>query len=168
SLFEHVPDRRIADAAWAAIEELRRAGATTTAVELPHLDRAGITQQALQFPEATAIHLDWLRTRLGEYGVDVRGRLLAGLFVPATAYVNALRARTTIAAGFRAAVEGVDCVVAPTLPVLAPRYANGKVIYEGTAAGEVSALAESLFRQSLLRFTAPWSLVGWPVVSVPC
>jgi aspartyl-tRNA(Asn)/glutamyl-tRNA(Gln) amidotransferase subunit A len=169
SLFDHVADRRIADAAWAAVGELRAAGATTSAVELPHLDRAGITQQALQFPEATAIHLHWLRTRLDEYGADVRGRLLAGLHVPATAYVNALRARTAIAAGFGAAVDGVDCLVAPTLPVVAPRYADGKVVYDGVgAAGEGSPLAENLFRQSLLRFTAPWSLVGWPVVSVPC
>ena len=37
------------------------------------------------------------------------------------------------------------------------------------SSGEGSdALAENLFRQGLLRYTAPWSLVGRPVVSVPC
>jgi Asp-tRNA(Asn)/Glu-tRNA(Gln) amidotransferase A subunit family amidase len=25
-----------------------------------------------------------------------------------------------------------------------------------------------VFRQRLIGYTAPWSLVGWPVVSVPC
>jgi Asp-tRNA(Asn)/Glu-tRNA(Gln) amidotransferase A subunit family amidase len=34
--------------------------------------------------------------------------------------------------------------------------------------GRSDPLAENLFRQGLLRCTAPWSLVGWPVVSVPC
>jgi len=139
-----------------AVDALREAGVRTTSVELPHLDRAAVVQQALQFPEATSIHLEWLRTRLADYGADVRGRLLAGLFVPATAYVTALRARGAIAAGFGAAAARFDCLVAPTLPSVAPVF------------GRSDPLEENLFRQGLLRCTAPWSLVGWPVVSVPC
>ena len=148
--------RAIAAAARTAVEALGEAGVRTTSIVLPHLDRAPVVQQALQFPEATSIHLEWLRTRLGDYGADVRGRLLAGLFVPATAYVTALRARSVIAAGFRAAAEPFDCLVAPTLPSVAPEF------------GRSDPLEENLFRQGLLRCTAPWSLVGWPVVSVPC
>jgi aspartyl-tRNA(Asn)/glutamyl-tRNA(Gln) amidotransferase subunit A len=167
NLFEGAIDPRVAAAARRGVDALREAGARTEAVELPHLDRAALVQQALQFPEATTIHLEWLRTRLGDYGADVRGRLLAGLFVPATTYLTALRARAVIADGFRSAVDGLDCIVAPTLPVLAPRFANGRVVFDvDDAASE--ALAENLFRQGLLRYTAPWSLVGWPVVSVPC
>jgi Asp-tRNA(Asn)/Glu-tRNA(Gln) amidotransferase A subunit family amidase len=155
-LFEGAIEPGVAAAAREAVEALREAGVRTTSVELPHLDRAPIVQQALQFPEATSIHLDWLRTRLADYGADVRGRLLAGLFVPATAYVTALRARGVIAAGFRAAAERFDCLVAPTLPGVAPVF------------GESGPLEENIFRQGLLRCTAPWSLVGWPVVSVSC
>jgi aspartyl-tRNA(Asn)/glutamyl-tRNA(Gln) amidotransferase subunit A len=167
SLFEHA-DAAVADAAWAAVEALRAAGATTVRVEPPHLDRAALVQQALQFPEATAIHLDLLRSRAGELGADVRGRLLAGLFVPAVAYVNALRARGVLEAGFREAAAGVDCLAAPTLPVVAPRFADGRLVLDAGADEASAALAENLFRQRLLRNTAPWSLVGWPVVSVPC
>jgi aspartyl-tRNA(Asn)/glutamyl-tRNA(Gln) amidotransferase subunit A len=167
SLFEGAIDPRVAAAARRGVDVLREAGARTEAVELPHLDHAALVQQALQFPEATTIHLEWLRTRLGDYGADVRGRLLAGLFVPATSYVTALRVRTVIADGFRSAVDGLDCIVAPTLPVLAPRFANGRVVFDADGAAS-EALAENLFRQGLLRYTAPWSLVGWPVVSVPC
>ncbi|HZP71736.1 MAG TPA: amidase [Gaiellaceae bacterium] len=156
ALFEGGIEPGVAFAARNAVEALREAGVRTRSVELPHLDRAPVVQQALQFPEATSIHLEWLRTRLGDYGVDVRGRLLAGLFVPATAYVTALRARGVIAAGFRAAAEPFDCLVAPTLPSVAPVF------------GRSGPLEENLFRQGLLRYTAPWSLVGWPVVSVPC
>jgi aspartyl-tRNA(Asn)/glutamyl-tRNA(Gln) amidotransferase subunit A len=155
-LFEGAIEPGVAEAARTAVDALRDAGIQSTSVELPHLDRAPVVQQALQFPEATSIHLDWLRTRLGDYGADVRGRLLAGLFVPATAYVTALRARGVIASGFRAAAAAVDCLVAPTLPAVAPVHGNA------------DSLTENLFRQGLLRSTAPWSLVGWPVVSVPC
>ncbi len=167
SLFEGELDPRIAVAAREAVDALREAGVRTRSVELPDLDRAGLVQQTLQFPEASAIHLDWLRTRLGDYGADVRGRLLTGLFVPATSYVTALRLRSAISAGFAAAAEGVDCLAAPTLPAIAPRFAGGKVVFDDAGAGS-DALAENLFRQGLLRYTAPWSLVGWPVVSVPC
>jgi aspartyl-tRNA(Asn)/glutamyl-tRNA(Gln) amidotransferase subunit A len=168
SLFEGEIDPRIAAAARRAVDELREAGVRTRSIELPDLDRAGLVQQTLQFPEATAIHLDWLRTRLGDYGADVRGRLLAGLFVPATFYVTALRLRAAIAADFAAAAEGLDCLAAPTLPTVAPRFADGKVVFDLSPGPGSEALAENLFRQGLLRYTAPWSLVGWPVVSVPC
>jgi aspartyl-tRNA(Asn)/glutamyl-tRNA(Gln) amidotransferase subunit A len=167
SLFEGAIDTRVAAMVRDAVAALREAGVATRTIELPHLERAALVQQALQFPEATAIHLEWLRTRLADYGADVRGRLLAGLFVPATAYVTALRFRGLIAGAFRAAAEGLDCLVAPTLPAIAPRFAAGRVVFD--SADEASeALAENLFRQGLLRYTAPWSLVGWPVVSVPC
>jgi aspartyl-tRNA(Asn)/glutamyl-tRNA(Gln) amidotransferase subunit A len=155
-LFEGDIDPGVAAAAREAVDALRAAGVRTMSVELPHLERAAVVQQALQFPEATSIHLEWLRTRLADYGADVRGRLLAGLFVPATAYVTALRARAVIAAGFAVAAEPYDCLVAPTLPSVAPVY------------GQSDPLEENLFRQGLLRCTAPWSLVGRPVVSVPC
>jgi aspartyl-tRNA(Asn)/glutamyl-tRNA(Gln) amidotransferase subunit A len=159
-LFEGEIDARVASLAREAVDVLREAGAAAVSIEPQHLDHAGLVQQALQFPEATAIHLEWLRTRAGEYGADVRGRLLAGLFVPATAYVTALRLRGVIAAAFEEAIAPVDCLVAPTLPVVAPRVVNGAV--------DFGAASENLFRQSLLRYTAAWSLVGWPVVSVPC
>jgi aspartyl-tRNA(Asn)/glutamyl-tRNA(Gln) amidotransferase subunit A len=168
ALFERGIDSRIAAAARRGIDALREAGVAARAVELPHLDEAALVQQVLQFPEAAAVHLEWLRTRLEDYGADVRGRLLAGLFVPATAYLTALRVRGVVAAGFRAALAGVDCLAAPTLPVVAPRVDNGSVVFDATAADRPDAVAENLFRQGLLRYTAPWSLVGWPVVSVPC
>jgi len=156
ALFEGEIEPGVAAAARTAVEALRDAGIRTEPVALPHVERAALIQQALQFPEATSLHLEWLRTRLADYDADVRGRLLAGLYVPATAYVTALRARGVVAAAFRDAADGFDCLVAPTLPSVAPVH------------GELDPLAENLFRQGLLRYTAPWSLVGRPVVSVPC
>ena len=88
TLFEGEIDARVARLAREALDVLREAGAAAVSLEPPYLEHAGLVQQALQFPEATSSHLEWLRTRAGEYGADVRGRLLAGLFVPATAYVR--------------------------------------------------------------------------------
>ena len=64
----------------------RALGALVEPVEVPLLEEAGTIQQLVMLPEATTVHLPWLRTRLADYGADVRARLLAGLFLPATAY----------------------------------------------------------------------------------
>jgi Asp-tRNA(Asn)/Glu-tRNA(Gln) amidotransferase A subunit family amidase len=173
SLFGGDLDPRIAAAVRTAADALEAAGATLVPVEMPLLDRAGLVQQALQFAEASTIHRDLLREHYDELGADVRGRLLAGLFVPATAYVTALRVRTVIADGFRAAfaAAGVDCLLQPTLPSIAPRIADDGTVAFDFGPGvtpPAGAAAENLFRQRLMRYTAPWSLVGWPVVSAPC
>ena len=107
---------------------LREAGATIVPVTMPLVDRAGLVQQTLQFGEASAIHRDLLRAHYDVLGADVRGRLLAGLFVPATAYATALRVRTLIADGFRAAAGSLDCLIQPTLPAIAPRVAPGGAV----------------------------------------
>ena len=57
------------------------------------IDHAGTIQQAMQFQEAAAAHMEWMRTRLPEYDSDVRARLLVGLVLPSTLYVTAQRAR---------------------------------------------------------------------------
>ena len=62
-------------------------------VELPLLDEIATITQLVMLPEAAAAHLGPLKTRLADYGPDVRARLLAGLLLPSTAYVTGLRAR---------------------------------------------------------------------------
>ena len=170
SLFEGDVDPRIAAAVRDAVAVLREAGATVVPVTMPLVDRAGLVQQTLQFAEASAIHRELLRDHYDELGTDVRGRLLAGLFVPATAYATALRVRTVIADGFRAAAGDLDCLLQPTLPAIAPRVVDGHPEFDfgPGVTPPPGAAAENLFRQRLMRYTAPWSLVGWPVVSVPC
>ena len=52
---------------------------------VPLLEQAGTIVQLIMLPEAAQAHLGWLRTRLVDYGPDVRARLLAGLVLPSTA-----------------------------------------------------------------------------------
>src|SRR5439155_84229 len=104
-------------------------------------------------------HLPWLRTRLGDYGADVRARLLAGLFLPGTAYATGLRLRERYRAGLAPVLERFDLLVAPAMPVVAPRIGDDTV----TVRGE-----ELPYRLSLIPFNSPWSLGALPAASVPC
>jgi aspartyl-tRNA(Asn)/glutamyl-tRNA(Gln) amidotransferase subunit A len=121
-------------------------------VEAPVLEHASVIQQLNMLPEATTAHLPWMRTKLGDYGADVRARLLAGLVLPATAYPTGLRARRWLAEQVRPLFERYDILAAPTMPIVAP---------------PLDAIPSD-YRLLLMPFNSPWSCLGLPVVSVPC
>jgi aspartyl-tRNA(Asn)/glutamyl-tRNA(Gln) amidotransferase subunit A len=152
-------DPRIGEAVEAALGELRSLGAELESVAPPLLEQAGTIQQAMQFQEAAEAHLEWLRTRLADYGDDVRARLLVGLVLPSTLYVTGQRARRHAYEELRRTFERVDVLAAPTMPVLPPRIGEETVELEGR---------EVPYRLALIPYNSPWSLVGSPVASLPC
>jgi Asp-tRNA(Asn)/Glu-tRNA(Gln) amidotransferase A subunit family amidase len=54
-----------------------------------------------------------------------------------------------------AALDGLDLVLTPTLPIVAPRLGRGGV-------GDLDV------REALIRFTSPFSALGWPALALPC
>jgi aspartyl-tRNA(Asn)/glutamyl-tRNA(Gln) amidotransferase subunit A len=147
----------------AAVEDalscLSSLGARVEPADLPLFEQAGTIQQAMQFPEATTAHLHWLRTRLADYGADVRARLLVGLFLAPTVYVTGQRARRLFFESWRPVLERFDLLAAPTMPVPAPRIGEETIRVAGT---------EIPYRLALIRFNSCWSLPGLPAASVPC
>ena len=153
SLLEQA-DPRVASVVEEAVREL-----DAERVEAPVLGHAGLIQQLIMLPEATAAHLPWLRTRLAEYGADVRARLLAGLLLPATSYPTGLRARRWLEGEVRPLFERYEVLAAPAMPIVAPLIGEDPV----EVAGERIA-----FRLVVIPFNSPWSCLGLPVASVPC
>lgn len=152
-------DPRVADTVETALGELRSLGAELVPVTVPLLEHAGTIQQAMQFREAADVHMEWLRTRLSDYGADVRARLLVGIFLPPAVYETGRRARAAACEELWGVFERVDLLAAPTMPVLPPRI--------GTETVEIGG-RETLYRLALIPYNSPWSLVGSPVASVPC
>jgi aspartyl-tRNA(Asn)/glutamyl-tRNA(Gln) amidotransferase subunit A len=151
-------DTAVAEQATVALDELRGLGASIRPVEVPLLEESGTINQLLMLPEAAEAHLPWLRTRLADYGDDVRARLLAGLFLPATAHVTGLRARRWFRDGLEKLFERVDVLAHPEMPVVPPPIADTAVALHGERLPH---------RLALIPFNSPWSLAGLPVVSVP-
>jgi aspartyl-tRNA(Asn)/glutamyl-tRNA(Gln) amidotransferase subunit A len=152
-------DPQVADSVETALGELRSLGADLVPVTVPLLEHAGTIQQAMQFREAADAHMEWLRTRLSDYGADVRARLLVGIFLPPAVYEAGRRARARACDELRGMFERVDLLAAPAMPVLPPRI--------GTETVEIGG-RETLYRLALIPYNSPWSLVGAPVASVPC
>jgi aspartyl-tRNA(Asn)/glutamyl-tRNA(Gln) amidotransferase subunit A len=148
-----------ADPGVAAVVEEAAGVLGAESVEAPVLDRAGLIQQLVMLPEAAAVHLPWLRTRLPDYGADVRARLLAGLLLPATAYPTGLRARRWLEEQVQPLFERYDLLAAPTMPIVPPLIGEDPVQLAG---------ARVPYRLTLIPFNSPWSCLGLPVASVPC
>ena len=151
-------DPAVAEKVSAAVDELRVLGATVESVDVPLLEEAGTINQLLMLPEAAEVHLSWLRTRLADYGDDVRARLLAGLLLPATAHVTGLRTRRWFCDELKPLFERVDVLAAPEMPLVAPRIGENDVVLDGR---------RMPYRLAIIPFNSPWSLAGLPVVSAP-
>jgi len=137
----------------AACEEAVGAlGGSQVPVELPLHEEIATITQLVMLPEAAAVHLGWLRTRLADYGPDVRARALAGLLLPSTAYVTGLRARNWVRSLWERELDEFDVLVAPAMPIVAPR---------------LDAIPPD-FRLLLMPYNSPASLLGRPVTVVPC
>src|SRR5262245_49503866 len=148
SLFEGA-DPRVA----AACEEaLACLPGRPEAVELPLNDEVATITQLILLPEATNAHLHWLRTRLSDYGEDVRSRLLAGLLLPPTAYVTGRRTRSWVRAEYERALGDYDLLVAPAMPFTAPR---------------LDAIPPE-YRLALMPYNSYAALLGLPVTVAPC
>jgi aspartyl-tRNA(Asn)/glutamyl-tRNA(Gln) amidotransferase subunit A len=143
----------------AAICVLADIGTLVDPVEIPLLMTAGAIQQSIMLPEAASWHLARLRTSLGEYSVDVRRRLLSGLFVPATSYLTGLRMRSLYRDDIARVFERYDVLVAPTMPCTAPPIRR-----DGDGPNDEYAS----YRRAVIPFNAPWTVAGHPVLSVPC
>jgi aspartyl-tRNA(Asn)/glutamyl-tRNA(Gln) amidotransferase subunit A len=108
--------------------------------------------------EALAFHWNRLRRRPQDYGPDLRERLEKSLKQPTVVYLHAQEKRREITRTFTAALEKVDALVAPTLPIAAPLLSEKEV--------RVGRTMEPV-RGVLLRFTRPGNLTGLPAISIP-
>ncbi len=96
--------------------------------------------------ETAAVHEDMFKTRGDEYRSYMRGFIASGLLVPATAYLRAQRLRGIIIQDMRKLIEGFDCVICPSATDSAPEGLE----WTGSPA-----------------FNSPWSLTGFPSITVP-
>ena len=148
SLFERA-DPRVAAVCEEALAHLP---GRIESVAIPLHEEIATIVQLILLPEAATAHLPWLRTRLADYGGDVRARLLAGLFLPPTAYVTGLRARRWAMREYERELAAYDLVVAPAMPIVAPR---------------LDAIPSD-YRLLLIPYNSHWTLFGCPAASVPC
>jgi aspartyl-tRNA(Asn)/glutamyl-tRNA(Gln) amidotransferase subunit A len=148
----------VAEAIGAAAAGLGEAGAEVVDRDLPDLDRATAIHRIVQACEVAAVHAPWFERQRDRYAPGVRARIEAGYGLSAEIYIRAQRHRRLFTRAFAAAMDGVDAILAPASPVLAPPLEAEEV----TIRGERRPV-----RAALLSCAAPLSQLDCPMVVVP-
>jgi aspartyl-tRNA(Asn)/glutamyl-tRNA(Gln) amidotransferase subunit A len=145
----------------AAAKKLVRGGGSIEVISLPTLPAAVDAANAMSIAEARAFHEEagYFPARAAEYGEDVRKRLELADGVRAADYLKGRETLRRAKAEFASALERVDAIVSPTVPMVAPVIGTQSVRLGG---------AEEPMRSAQLRLTRPGNLTGLPAVSVPC
>jgi aspartyl-tRNA(Asn)/glutamyl-tRNA(Gln) amidotransferase subunit A len=105
--------------------------------------------------EVADVHRELFAENADLYGEDVRIKVEGCLLVRDTEVERALRLRIEYGERMDEALDGLDLLLTPTLPIVAPRLGRGGV-------GDFDV------RETLIRFTYPFSALGWPALAVPC
>jgi aspartyl-tRNA(Asn)/glutamyl-tRNA(Gln) amidotransferase subunit A len=99
--------------------------------------------------EALDSHRGLFPERAEDYGDDVRVSLEQAVELTDDEVAAAERIRDSHREDAARAIDGLDLLLTPTLPVVAPRYGEGD-------------------RTTLTKFTSLFNLVGWPALALPC
>ena len=139
-------------------------GAHLVEVRIPAaVDDLFAVYRGIQRPEATTAHMDagWFPALADRYTPQLRANLERGASYTAMDYIRAMRVKQAFAEEMEALFERVDALLAPTLPLVAPRAAD--VDRPLMVAGR-----EEDGGTALLRLTFPFDISGQPALTVPC
>jgi aspartyl-tRNA(Asn)/glutamyl-tRNA(Gln) amidotransferase subunit A len=158
--FERI-DKEVQQAVESGAKCFESLGATIKEVSLPGLDRSVDPSTNIALAEATQYHQSqgYFPLRAGDYSDDVRHRLELGREIRAVDYLHALDVKRAITEEFDSAFEQVDAIIAPTLPIAAPRIGEKEI--------EIGSEKETV-RSALVRLNRPANLTGHPALSIPC
>ncbi|MBA1271915.1 Asp-tRNA(Asn)/Glu-tRNA(Gln) amidotransferase subunit GatA [Stutzerimonas azotifigens] len=170
-------DARIADAVMAAVEELKKLGATVKDISLPNMQHAIPSYYVIAPAEASSnlsrfdgvrfgyrcenpVDLTDLykRSRAEGFGDEVKRRIMVGTYALSAGYydayyIKAQQIRRLIKNDFVSAFEEVDVILGPTTPNLAWKL------------GEKNADPVSAYLEDIYTITA--NLAGIPGLSMP-
>jgi aspartyl-tRNA(Asn)/glutamyl-tRNA(Gln) amidotransferase subunit A len=119
-------DATVAAAFDRALSVLSDAGAHITRVKFPAFEAIASvnTKGGYAAGEAYAWHRGLLAAKGAGYDPRIRVRIMRGESMSAADYLDLVAARARIVAAFDASTRDFDCVVMPTVPIVAPRIAD--------------------------------------------
>ncbi len=144
-----------------AIRDLERQGASVREISLPHLGDSVQPSTQISLAEAAYCHqaAGYFPAHADDYSEEVRKRIEAGAKVSAVEYLAGFDVQKRVRAELDAALEAVDAIVAPTVPITAPPIGVDRVSVNGTEMG---------LRAALVGMNRPANFTGLPAISVPC
>lgn len=140
------------------VDGLARQGARFTPVPVPDAEELHQVYVLVQSAEVAAIHQERLAERPELFGEEILQRLRTAASVPGYGYARALRRLTAERESAARRLAGLDLLLLPTTPVLAPPI--------GARDTEIGGGWTSP-RDALLAHNALWGVLGLPALSMP-
>ena len=144
-----------------AVDRLFTAGVTVRSAELPSAADTAEMYIRIVLREAFLWHSKYLDTRWDDYSPIVRDRLSSGQRVTKDAYAEAQTFRQTLRDEVDAALNDVDALMLPTLPIVAPRIGDSEITVDPSIGDRTPV------RTAMLKHTQPFNLTGHPAISIP-
>src|SRR5262249_27714834 len=104
-------------------------------------------------------HASLLERYADKYSPGVRLRLEMGRYILAEDYVRAMRGRAILHRAVDRALDGVDALLLPSMPIAAPPLGAGSVERHGVT---------EPVRGRMLRLTQLFNITGQPAIALPC
>jgi aspartyl-tRNA(Asn)/glutamyl-tRNA(Gln) amidotransferase subunit A len=146
-------------AARAAIEHLETCGAKVRDITFPAVDEILAAHAAIDLAEIAANHRRRYAKRYDDYLPETKPFVELGLFVRVTTYIDALRVRPRLLNEVLESMKGVDAIVVPSQPSVAPQV--------GSQVAPIDDHEEDLLT-AMVRLLAQFNLTGQPALSVCC
>ena len=152
-------DDTVAAAFDRALAALSAAGARLARVRFPELDElpAVNAKGGYAASEAYAWHRSLLREKGAGYDPRIRVRIARGEGMSAADYLDLVAARARLVASFDARTRDYDCVLMPTVPIIAPRIQELD-----------DERAYNRINMHILRNTALGNFLDRCSISIPC
>jgi aspartyl-tRNA(Asn)/glutamyl-tRNA(Gln) amidotransferase subunit A len=157
--FVELLEGAVEDRFGSALERLAKSGVVVSERSIRHASDTATVYLHLQLPEASAYHARTLEAHPDLYTSPVRQRLEMGRYVLAEDYARARVGAEVLRREVDAALEGVDALVLPTVPITAQPIGSTTLALGGQAY-PVRAL--------MLRLTQLFDITGHPAISLPC
>jgi aspartyl-tRNA(Asn)/glutamyl-tRNA(Gln) amidotransferase subunit A len=155
--FEHL-DSSVESAVRGAIARAASLGAVIRPIRVPDMDALNTIGRMVQIAEASAA-LEPYMDRRESIGADVVALLDQGRLIAATDYIQAQRLRRQFQRDFERLWTEVDCLIAPTTPMTAPRIGETSVRLGGS---------DHEVRLAATRLVRGVNVLGIPALSLPC
>ena len=164
--FDEAVEDEVRSALDEAVKTFQSLKMKVTEVSIPQLDLVPAVQMASSRSESTTDHEVYLRTRPRDYSSGLLYSNIAGLLIPAQVFIQAQRVRRLICQEFEQALEKVDVIMAPTVPVPAPTIEECTKGYLERDGRRIPLLDKR--GNYLMLSTIPFNVTGLPSMSVPC
>jgi 2-dehydropantoate 2-reductase len=146
-------ESEVSDCVQFAITKLREAGAVIVEIDdSPHQELGKVFEDALLY-EAWLIHGEKVKSDPGHFGADTLRLFQAAQSVSLEAYEKAIARRIELLPSARELYEGIDVLLTPSAPFVAPATTPPIDTPEGAVEGI---------------YTSPFNITGDPAISIPC